>query len=124
MEEILRWDTSVQMIFRCAVQPNEVAGVEIPAGSVVAILFGAANRDPERFSDPDRFDITRDEGRGTSFGHGLHMCIGAALARLEMTLLLTSMAGRFPNLRLSGTATRRPVLVMRGMSTLPVVLGD
>jgi len=113
----------VQLIFRYAVEGSEVGGVTIPANSVVAVLNGAANRDPARFSDPDRFDITRNEGRPLSFGHGIHMCIGAALARLEMTLLLASLATRFPKLTLAGAVERRPAMVLRGLTTLPVVLG-
>jgi cytochrome P450 len=121
-EEILRWDTSVQLIFRYAVKESEIGGTTIPANAVVAVLNGAANRDPARFSDPDRFDITRDEGRPLSFGHGIHMCIGAALARLEMTLLLTTLATRFPKLAPAGALVRRPAWVLRGLTSLPVVL--
>jgi cytochrome P450 len=84
------------------------------------VLYGAANRDPARCPDPDRFDITRDAGRGLFFGHGLHLCLGAAVARLEMTVLLEQLGKRFPSLRLGGPAQRRPNPALRGMAALPL----
>jgi cytochrome P450 len=119
-EEILRWDPSAQANQRVAVEEIEVGGVTIPANSMLFVLSGAANRDPARFGEPDRLDITRDDGRGLFFGHGLHLCIGAALARLEMTTLLESMAKRFPKLKIAGEVTRRPHMALRGLTSLPV----
>ncbi|WP_372664751.1 cytochrome P450 [Amycolatopsis kentuckyensis] len=119
-EEILRWDGAAQMSQRAAARPAVLDGREIPADEVVVILAGAANRDPARFADPDRFDITRDAGRGLFFGHGLHLCLGAALARLEMTVLLEQLGKRFPELRIGGEAQRRPNPALRGMAALPL----
>lgn len=119
-EEMLRWDGSAQMSQRAAVRPAVLDGVEIPAGDVIVVLIGAANRDPARFGDPDRFDITRDAGRGLFFGHGLHLCLGAALARLEMTVLLEQLGKRFPELRITGEVQRRQNPALRGMATLPL----
>ncbi|QKV72995.1 cytochrome P450 [Amycolatopsis sp. Hca4] len=120
VEEVLRWDGAAQMSQRAAARPAVLDGREIPADDMVVILTGAANRDPARFADPDRFDITRDSGRGLFFGHGLHLCLGAALARLEMTVLLEQLGKRFPTLRLAGEVTRRPNPALRGMASLPL----
>ncbi|MEV6626657.1 cytochrome P450 [Amycolatopsis sp. NPDC051106] len=119
-EETLRWDGAAQMSQRAAARPAVLAGVEIPAEDMVVVLMGAANRDPARFPDPDRFDITRDGGRGLFFGHGLHLCLGAALARLEMTVLLEQLGKRFPALRIAGEVQRRPNPALRGMAALPL----
>jgi cytochrome P450 len=83
VEEALRYDTPVTMLWRTATRDVEVAGVVIPEGSSVAPLFGAANRDEAVFPEPDRFDLTRNPKDHLSFGHGIHFCLGAALARLE-----------------------------------------
>ncbi len=119
-EEILRWDGAAQMSQRAAARPAALDGVEVAPGDLVVVLNGAANRDPARFPDPDRFDITRDAGRGLFFGHGLHLCLGAAVARLEMTVLLEQLGKRFPELRLGGTAERRRNPALRGMAALPL----
>jgi cytochrome P450 len=105
---------------RAAVRPAVIGGVELPAGEAIVVLIGAANRDPARFADPDRFDITRDGGRGLFFGHGLHLCLGAALARLEMTVLLEQIGKRFPSLAIGGEVRRRPNPALRGMAALPL----
>jgi cytochrome P450 len=122
-EEILRWDSSAQVNQRIAVEPVELGGVAIPANTMLLSLLGAANRDPGRYPDPERFDITRAGRRGLFFGHGIHLCLGAALARLEMTALLAAVAARFPQLRLAGPVTRRPNMLLRGLATLPLTPG-
>ncbi|WP_206785921.1 cytochrome P450 [Amycolatopsis sp. MtRt-6] len=119
-EEILRWDGAAQMSQRAAAGPAVIDGHEIPPDDMVVILGGAANRDPARFPDPDRFDITRDDGRGLFFGHGLHLCLGAALARLEITVLLEQLGKRFPTLRIGGAVERRANPALRGMAALPL----
>lgn len=119
-EEMLRWDGAAQMSQRAAVRPAVLGGVEIAAGEVIVVLNGAANRDPARFVAPDRFDITRAAGRGLFFGHGLHLCLGAALARLEMTVLLEQLGKRFPGLRIAGEVQRRQNPALRGMAALPL----
>ncbi|MEU8635326.1 cytochrome P450 [Amycolatopsis sp. NPDC048633] len=119
-EEMLRWDGAAQMSQRAAVRPAVLDGVEIQEGDVIVALNGAANRDPERFAAPDRFAITRDAGRGLFFGHGLHLCLGAALARLEMTVLVEQLGKRFPTLRIAGEVQRRPNPALRGMAALPL----
>jgi cytochrome P450 len=119
VEETLRWDTPVQMVFRKATRDVEVAGVRIPEGSPVALLLGSANRDERRFPDPDRFDVTRDTRGHLSFGFGQHFCLGASLARLETTVALEALAPELP--RLERLSERRELLdsfLVRGSRSL------
>ena len=92
VEEALRWDAPVQVVFRTATRDTELRGVRIPAGAWVAPLIGSANRDERRFPDPDRFDVSRDVQGHLGFGFGKHFCLGASLARLEATVALEALA--------------------------------
>jgi cytochrome P450 len=127
VEELLRYDGPVQVtIPAAAAAPIEVGGVTIPAGDVVLPALLAANRDPARFPEPDRLDITRPSNPHMAFGHGLHHCLGAPLARLEGRIALGALLARFPGLRLADPATepaRNPGLLINGLVALPVVLG-
>ena len=106
---------------RIATEDVELAGVRIPAGTIVFANTAAANRDPAAFSDPDRFDITRDNMVGTlSFGNGAHYCLGSHLARLELAQALTVMAQRMPNLRRTGPAPWPSMLGVTGPTTVPI----
>lgn len=122
VEELVRYDSSVQITNRIALQDTEVAGMPIPAGSRLVCYLGAANRDPERFGDPDRLDLKRQEGGPLSFGGGIHYCLGAPLARLEAQLALPALLRRFPHLQLADGAVRRPGLTLRGYTNLPVIV--
>jgi cytochrome P450 len=102
IEETLRWDTPIQMVFRVATRDVELAGERIPQGQKLAVLIGSANRDERRFPDPDRFDLDRDTQGIVSFGFGKHFCLGASLARLEARAALEALAPRLPELRLTG----------------------
>lgn len=100
----------------------EIAGTKIPAGEPVLVLLGSANRDPKRFTDPDRFDIHRDARGHLGFSHGVHHCLGAPLARLEATIALRALLDRCPDLALDtdpDTLVWRPSM-MRGLLRLPV----
>ncbi len=97
VEEFLRYDSPVQMTDRVAAVDCEVAGHVIRRGQVVALIIGAANRDPSRFADPDRLDLGRADNHHLSFGHGAHFCLGAALARLECQLAVATLLHRFPD---------------------------
>jgi cholest-4-en-3-one 26-monooxygenase len=99
VEELLRWVSPLNNMFRTAVRDTEVHGQPILEGERVALLYPAANRDPAAFAEPDRFDITRTASMHLAFGHGTHFCLGANLARLEMRLLLEDLTARITNLR-------------------------
>ena len=121
-EELLRFDSSVQISQRVGPHDVELSGVTIPAGEVCVIINGAANRDPEVFAEPDRLDIERDASDHRTFGLGRHHCLGASLARAEIRTALRTLVTRFPDLALDGEAVYRPSLFLRGLATLPVRL--
>jgi cytochrome P450 len=124
VEEVLRHDSPVQLTGRTAVRDTTVQGVAIPAGTTVLIMLGGANRDPEVFEDPDRFDVTRaNAGDHVAFSLGAHFCLGAQLARLEARVALRELYARFPDLRVAGEPVRKQTQVLRGYERLPVSLG-
>ena len=122
VEELLRYDTSVQISQRVADVPLRLGGVEIPPGEVCVLFNGAANRDPAAFRDPDRLDVRRDPNPHVSFGLGRHTCLGASLARLELRTAFDTLLRRVPGLRLDEAAAPayRKSLFLRGLETLPV----
>jgi cytochrome P450 len=122
VEEVLRYDSPVQLTSRVAYE-TKVGGVAVPDGAEVMTLIGAGNRDPRRFADPDTFNPLRSDGGPLSFGGGAHFCIGAALARLEGTVAFPRLLRRFPGIALAGEPTRRDRLLLRGFETLPVTVG-
>jgi cytochrome P450 len=129
IEELLRFDAPVpHATFRFAVEPVELGGVTIPAGAQVIINLAAACRDRGQYTDPDALDLERDESRHLAFGHGIHHCLGAPLARLEGHLALGTLLRRFPGLRLAVPDDELhwghgDGLVLRGLTTLPVTPG-
>lgn len=124
VEEMLRYDSSVQVTSREAVDDVEVEGVRIRAGTFVVELLGGANRDPAVFADPARFDVTRANARShLAFAAGPHHCLGASLARLEGEVAFRALLDRFPSLQLAAEPTRRPTFVLRGLATLPLRVG-
>ncbi len=123
IEEMLRYDGSNQLVQRVSYRDFELREVKVQAGEVCSILTGAANRDPDRFTDPDRLDIERRDIQHYGFGHGSHICMGAALARDELQAMLGSLIARFPNLELAGDALEyRDSLVLRGLKSLHLKL--
>lgn len=122
VEEFLRYDGSVQINHRVVLDGMKVGEAEIPEHGMVYVLLGAVNRDPERFPEPDRLDITRDLTHHLSFSFGAYYCIGAALARTEISVGIRTLLDRFPNLRPAGDGFEwRNTLQLRGPQTLEVV---
>jgi cytochrome P450 len=122
VEEFLRFDAPVQMTTRVPSAAGAVAGIAVDRSTEVTVLIGAANRDPRRFAEPDRFDPDRAENVPLSFGAGAHFCLGAALARLEGRIAFPLLLQRFPHIAAAGEPVRRDRLVLRGLQTLPVRL--
>lgn len=120
VEEVLRYDSPVQLTSRVALEPTVLSGRQIGTGTYVIAMIGSANRDPKRFTDPDRFDPNRANNTPLSFGAGAHFCLGAALARMEGRIAFPLLWQRFPGLRLDGEPVRRNRLVLRGFESLPV----
>ncbi|MDA0636954.1 cytochrome P450 [Nonomuraea sp. MCN248] len=123
IEEVLRWDTPAQMFERWVLEDIEVGGVRIPRGAEVALLFGSANRDPEVFEEPDRFDAGRVDNPHISFGLGIHYCLGAPLARIEMTESFGALLDRAPGLELVREPEWKPGYVIRGLRGLELRTG-
>jgi len=120
-EEILRFESPVQMTSRRALADGEFAGRRVKAGEALQLFLGAANRDPARFPDPDRFDIARGDNRHVAFGFGPHFCLGAALAREELRVALDHLLDRLPGLELAvDEVAWQPTIDFRGPLALPV----
>jgi cytochrome P450 len=121
VEELLRYDSPVQLTSRVAREELELGGKRITRGQYVSLVLGAANRDPKVFPEPDRLDVGRRENRHVAFGHGIHFCLGAALARLEGQIALGTLLRRMPTLRLeTATPQWRANQALRGLQSLPV----
>ncbi|AXT84117.1 cytochrome P450 [Aeromicrobium sp. A1-2] len=118
LEELIRFDAPLQLFERTATKDVEVSGQVIAAGQKIACLMGSANRDADVFVDADRFDVGRDPNPHVGFGMGLHFCLGAPLARLELQISLKTLLDRFPRLRLAEEAPRRPTWVLRGFERI------
>ena len=118
VEEMLRYDTPVQMVHRTILEDLDVDGHRLEAGDVVFTLLAAANRDPARFPDPDRFDIGRPDNLHLAFAWGLHFCLGARLARLEGQLVFAGLRDRFAAIDLVEEPPRHPGLAFRFLEEL------
>ena len=123
VEEALRYESSNQLGNRAVTQDVTIGGVVMPKGTLITIGIGAANRDPEVFADPDRFDVARNPTRHLAFGSGIHMCAGMSLARLEGRVAIERFLARFPNYAPAGAPTRSRRARFRGFTALPVSLG-
>src|SRR5688500_3003878 len=122
VEESLRCISPLQFVFRATKGPVEIGGFTIPANQLVFPALVAANRDPAIFHDSDRFDVGRTPNRHLAFGHGIHYCAGAGLARLEAEVVLEALCEHATGLHLSGAARRESSLLFRGLESLPVEL--
>ena len=121
INEVLRYDSPVQTDFRIAKAEAEIGGKTIHTGEGVILLIGSANRDEAAFTEPDRLDITRKGPKHASFGHGVHQCIGAELARMETSAVIAAAAARIERITLAGPQPRyRRSTVVRGLERLEV----
>ena len=122
VEELIRYDSPLQLFERTALAPTVVGGVVVAEGQKIAALLGAANRDPAMFAEPDHFDVARADNPHLGFGAGIHFCVGAPLARVELQTSLRTLLRRFPGLALHAVPARRPEFVIRGVESLPITI--
>jgi cytochrome P450 len=120
LDESLRWDSTVQTFFRTTTRVVDVAGATIPEGAKVLLFLAAANRDPRRWDDPERFDLGRATSGHVGFGHGIHQCLGQMVARLEAELVLEALIPRVAEIRLDGAPVRRLNNTLHALASLPV----
>jgi cytochrome P450 len=120
VEELIRFDAPLQLFERTATEDVTIAGYVVERGQKIGALLGAAARDPKVFDDPDRLDIARTPNAHLGFGLGIHYCVGAPLARVEIAAALTALTDKLPGLRLVGEPPRRPEFVIRGLQELRV----
>ena len=118
VEEMIRWDGPLQMFERWVLADVEIAGRPLRVGDRIGMLFGSANRDPARFPDADEFDIGRGDTTHIGFGGGMHFCIGAPLARLEIAVSLAQLRELTPQLTLARQPSYQPFFVIRGLTGL------
>ena len=118
IDELLRFDTPLPLFERWVLEDIEVEGVHIPRGAELALQYAAANRDPDAFADADRLDLARSPNPHTTFGAGIHYCLGAPLARLELRLVFRTLLDRLPRMALLEPPTWKPTYVLRGLEAL------
>ncbi|KYC37611.1 cytochrome [Scytonema hofmannii PCC 7110] len=124
VEELLRYESPLQICGRTAIDSLEIGGKTIRKGLPVFLLLGSANRDPEQFPDPDRLDLTRPDNRHLAFGDGIHYCLGSGLARIQGQIAINSLIQRLPALQLqTDTPEWRENIFLRGLQALPVTFG-
>ncbi|NEK84717.1 cytochrome P450 [Blastococcus saxobsidens] len=121
-DEAVRWESPVQTFFRTATTDVRVHDVLIPEGSKILMFLAAANRDPRRWADPDRYDLSRDPSGHVGFGMGIHQCVGQHVARLEAESILTALARRVATIELDGPPVRHHNNTLRAWESLPVRL--
>lgn len=121
-EEAVRFESPVQTFFRTTIRPMEITGIEIGEGQKVLMFLGAANRDPRRWQDPDRFNIARRTSGHVGFGSGIHMCVGQLVARLEGEVMLSALARKIATIEISGPVKRRYNNTLRGLERLPLTV--
>jgi cytochrome P450 len=124
IEEMLRYESSNQLGNRMTVEPVELGGLRLPAGTPITLCIGAANRDPAQFPDPERFDVARTPNRHLAFATGAHQCAGMALARLEGAIAVSRYLARFPRYAQSGEPVRGGRVRFRGFLSVPCVTGN
>lgn len=122
LEEFMRFDAPLHLFERTATADTEIGGVQIKEGQKIAALIGSANRDETVFSAPETMDLTRDPNPHIGFGAGIHFCLGAPLARLEMSVSLPALWEKYPTMQLASEPVRRPTFVLRGYESVAISL--
>jgi cytochrome P450 len=120
VEELMRYDTPLQMFERWVLEESEILGVTVPRGAELGLLFGSANHDPAVFEHPDEMDVTRQDNPHISFGAGIHFCLGAPLARLELQTSFRTILERLPDMELLEEPEWKPAYIIRGLNELKV----
>jgi unspecific monooxygenase len=123
VEELMRYDTPLQLFERWVLDEIEIDGTTVPRGAEIAMLFGSANHDPAVFTAPEKLDLTREDNPHISFSAGIHYCIGAPLARIELAASMTALLEKAPTLRPAAEPARKPNFVIRGLEGLSVEIG-
>ena len=119
-EEMIRWVTPVKAFMRTATEDTTIRGVRIAAGDSVLLSYVSGNRDEDVFSDPFRFDVTRDPNRHIAFGYGVHFCLGAALARMEVSSFFSELLPRLESVELAGDPQHVATTFVGGLKHLPI----
>jgi cytochrome P450 len=119
-EEMIRWVTPVKEFMRTAAVDTEVRGVPISAGESVLLSYASANRDEDVFADPFRFDVARDPNKHNAFGYGVHFCLGAALARMEVNSFFSQLVPRLESIKLAGDPQHIATIFVGGLKHLPI----
>jgi cytochrome P450 len=120
VEELLRFDTPLQLFERWVLEPVELDGQTIPRGAELGLVFGSANRDPAAFDEPDRFDVGRSPNPHVTFGAGVHFCLGAPLARIELISSFGALLRRFPDIQAAEHPRFKPSYIIRGLESMRV----
>jgi cytochrome P450 len=120
VEEMIRWSTPVKEFMRTATADTTIRGVDIAKGDGVYLAYVSGNRDEEVFTDPFRFDVARDPNKHVAFGYGIHFCLGAALARMEINSLFTELIGRLESIELAGKPELSATTFVGGLKHLPI----
>ncbi|HEV2956292.1 MAG TPA: cytochrome P450 [Xanthobacteraceae bacterium] len=121
-DEVLRWESPIQTFFRTTTRPVDIGGIEIPRDAKILLFLASANRDPRKWDDPDRFDVTRRAAGHVAFGAGIHLCVGQMLARLEAEMILGALAARAARIDIAGEPRRKLGNSLRQFASLPIEL--
>jgi len=121
-DEVLRWESPIQTFFRTTTRPVDLGGVAVPADAKILLFLGSANRDPRKWEDPERFDVTRRAAGHVAFGAGIHLCVGQMLARLETEMIFAALAARVERIDIVGEPRRKLSNSLRQFASLPIEL--
>jgi hypothetical protein len=121
-DEVLRWESPIQTFFRTTTKAVDVGGFELPADAKILLFLGSANRDPRKWNDPERFDVTRRAAGHVAFGAGIHLCVGQMLARLETEMIFAALAARVERIDIVGEPRRKLSNSLRQFASLPIEL--